>query len=110
MNLELKNILINTALKSNLNHKYACAITLRDKILAVGYNSYKPHNTFNNMYESNKHSIHAEKDAIRKIKNKNILKKCKIYIIKLKDNEIEKGIPCPMCYNLLEKYKISKIN
>ena len=63
----------------------------------------------NSIYESNKHSIHAEKDAIRKIKNKNILQYCKFYIIKVKNTEIEKGIPCPMCYNLLKKYNIGKI-
>ena len=114
MDPSLKNILIETAMKSNLANKYACAITLRDKIIAVGYNSYKPHNKgiflFNNDYESNKHSIHAEKAAIRKVRNKNILTKCKIYIIKLRNTEIEPGIPCPMCYKLLEKYKINKIN
>ncbi len=109
MNYNLEAILINTALKSNLASKYACAITYRDKIISLGFNSYKPHNTYNNNYESNKHSVHAEKDAIRKVKNKNILKDCKIYIIKLRNNDIEQGIPCPMCYNLLKKYNINKI-
>ena len=110
MNITLENLLINTALKSNMNNKYACAIVLRNKVISIGYNHYKPHNTNNSIYESNKHSIHAEKDAIRQVKNKNILKECKIYIIKIKDNYIEKGIPCPMCYNLLHKYNINKIN
>lgn len=60
-------------------------------------------------YEAYKYSVHAEKDAIMKIKDKNILKKCKIYIIKIKNNEIENAIPCPMCCNLLKKYGIKKI-
>ena len=109
MDSNLENVLIKTALKSNMNNKYACAIILRNKILSVGFNSYKPHNSNSIIYECNKHSIHAEKDAIMKIKNKTILKNCKIYIIKIKDNYIEKGIPCPMCYNLLHKYNIYKI-
>ena len=60
-------------------------------------------------YEANKFSTHAEKDAIRKIKNKNILKECEIYIIKIKNNQLEHAIPCPMCCDLLKKYKITKI-
>jgi deoxycytidylate deaminase len=111
MKSDLEEIMINTALKSNINSKYACIITFRDKIISTGYNKYKPLSTncIDSNYESNKHSIHAEKDAIRKIKNKNMLQYCKIYIIKLKNNEIEQGIPCPMCYDLLKKYNITKI-
>jgi cytidine deaminase len=60
-------------------------------------------------YEPYKFSTHAEKDAIMKIKNKNILKKCKIYIIKIKNNKIENAIPCSMCCNLLKKYGIKKV-
>jgi tRNA(Arg) A34 adenosine deaminase TadA len=60
-------------------------------------------------YEPNKYSTHAEKDAIRKIKNKSILKKCKIYIIKVKNNEVVQATPCQMCCGLLKKYNITKI-
>jgi len=60
-------------------------------------------------YESNKYSTHAELDAIRKIKNKNILRECKIVIGKINNNNIEQGIPCDMCTNLLKKYGIKKI-
>lgn len=60
-------------------------------------------------YEAYKYSQHAEKDAIQKVRNKNILKKCKIYIIKVKNDEIEQAVPCPMCCNLLKKYKVEKI-
>jgi cytidine deaminase len=60
-------------------------------------------------YESSKYSQHAEKDAIQKIRNKNILKICKIYIIKVTNNEIEQAMPCSMCCDLLKKYKVEKI-
>lgn len=60
-------------------------------------------------YEANKYSTHAEKDAIRKIKNKHILRECKVYIIKIKNNELEHATPCQMCCNLLKKYKVTKI-
>jgi cytidine deaminase len=105
--MDLYDILYNTAMKSNLIHKYSCAIILRNKILSIGYNYYKAKSWSTDIYECNKYSIHAEKHAIMKIKNKNILKYCKIYIIKIKNNDIEDGIPCPMCYHLLNKYKLN---
>ena len=44
-----------------------------------------------------------------KVKNKHILSKSKIYIIKIKQNQIEQAIPCKMCENLLTKYGVTKI-
>jgi deoxycytidylate deaminase len=110
----MEELLIKTANKSTMNTKYVCIITYRDKIISLGYNYFKnkvKENLSNNIYECNKYSIHAEKNAIMQIKNKDILKYCKIYIIKIKKDNInkyliEQGIPCPMCYNLLNKYKI----
>lgn len=60
-------------------------------------------------YEPNKFSIHAENDAIKKIKNKNILKECKIFIGKIINGELEQALPCQMCCDLLKKYGVSKI-
>ena len=39
--MNLEDILINTANKSNMKHKHACVITYRNKIIAEGYNKYK---------------------------------------------------------------------
>jgi hypothetical protein len=58
-------------------------------------------------YESGKYSIHAEKDAIMSVRNPNILKYCKIIVIKLDSNdEIEPAISCPACAKLIQKYHI----
>ena len=111
---QITDILKNTALKSNMIHKHACLITYRNKILTTGYNHYKIWNgkIYNDNYgnyESNKYSIHAEKDAIQKIKNKNILKYCKIYVIRITDNidnTIENSCSCNMCSDLIKKYKL----
>lgn len=110
-NKDFKDFLFEIANKSNMAHKYACVIFYRNNLISSGFNSYKYNisNNYNKEYESNKYSIHAEKAAIRKVKPKSILKDCKIYIIKIKGNDIEQGIPCPMCYNLLNKYNITKI-
>lgn len=60
-------------------------------------------------YELNKYSVHAENEAIRKIKNKNILKECKIFIGKITNGEISQATPCDMCNKLLKKYGVKKI-
>ena len=106
--MSLEEILYDSIIKSNMISKYACAIIYRNKIISIGINKYKTFMIKSN-YESNKYSIHAEKDAIMKIKNKNILQYCKIHIVKIKNGKLEQGIPCPMCYNLLQKYNINKI-
>ena len=60
-------------------------------------------------YEANKYSIHAEKDALMKVKNKNILYKCNIYIGKIKNNKLEMATPCDACKFMLMKYRVSKV-
>ena len=60
-------------------------------------------------YVPNKYTIHAEKDAIRKIKDKTILPNCKIYIGKIINNELCYCGPCEMCSNLMQKYNCDKI-
>jgi cytidine deaminase len=60
-------------------------------------------------YVPNKYSIHAEKDAITKIKDKTILPDCKIYIGKIINNEIHPCGPCEMCSQLIQKYDGNKI-
>ena len=61
-------------------------------------------------YEPYKYSIHAEKDAIMNVKNKKILNKCKIVIVKISDGKIINCGPCKMCKELLCKYKITEKN
>lgn len=60
-------------------------------------------------YEASKYSTHAEKDAIKKVKNKNILKYCKFFVVKIRDGDIVQATPCDMCNDLLKKYGVQKI-
>lgn len=60
-------------------------------------------------YVANKYSVHAEKDAIMKFKNKNNLKYAKIIIVKLINNKLCPAKPCKMCMKLLEKYNMFRI-
>jgi cytidine deaminase len=64
------------------------------------------HNVF---YEANKYSVHAEKDAIMQVKNKNRLNRCKMIVIKIVNGNISCAKPCEMCKKLLNKYKIKNV-
>lgn len=61
-------------------------------------------------YESYKYCIHAEQDCINKCKNKKILKKCILILIKLTGSgELKQCEPCKMCSHIIKKYKIRKV-
>lgn len=59
-------------------------------------------------YVANRFSCHAEKDAIMKVRDKNILSMCKIYIVKIVDGKVCDAHPCEMCKKLLSKYNVEK--
>jgi deoxycytidylate deaminase len=59
-------------------------------------------------YEANKYTCHAEKDAIMKIRNKTLLKDCKVYVGRIKYGMIETATPCNMCGKLLNKYGVKR--
>jgi cytidine deaminase len=62
-------------------------------------------------YVPYKYSIHAEKEAIMNIpkKYKHVLKECKIYIIRIKNGEMQSAIPCENCIKLFNKFNLTKI-
>jgi cytidine deaminase len=61
-------------------------------------------------YVPNRFSVHAERNAIMSVRNKSILKYCKIIIFRLdKSGNILPAEPCEMCSKLLQKYKITRI-
>lgn len=95
------------AKKSTVHSKFVAIIMFRNKVISTGFNSVKDISSKNcyEKYEPNKHSIHAERDAIMKVKNKAILNKCRIIIYKLTHSGVVKECgPCEMCFKLLNKY------
>jgi cytidine deaminase len=60
-------------------------------------------------YEAYKYSIHAERQAIMSVRNKKLLPKSKIVIVRLNNGNIVQAKPCEMCQHLLNKYKLNKI-
>jgi cytidine deaminase len=61
-------------------------------------------------YEPNKFSVHAEREAIMNVKDKAILKECKIVIIRISNGKVTETTPCTMCSKLLNKYKLTNVN
>ena len=75
-------------------------------ITVLAHIQHNPNGVF---YEAYKYGIHAERNAIMSVKNKNLLPSSKIVIVRLKDGKIVQAKPCEMCKNLLSKYKVSKV-
>ena len=111
MEKTIENELYSLASKSDLTKKYAAIIIdNRGKIQGIGYNylvNFTKKSTF--FYEAYKYIIHAEKNAIMSVKNKSILSKSKIIIVKIINDKNCYTGPCKMCHKLLNKYKLSKI-
>jgi deoxycytidylate deaminase len=58
-------------------------------------------------YEPNKFSIHAEKDAIKNVKDPREM--CNILIVKIVNNQLVQAYPCEMCKKLLLKKGFEKM-
>ena len=109
--MDINEQLYLIAMKSNQRAKYAAIIIHRNRVVGIGYN-YLISNSSNvsqQIYETYKHSIHAERNAIMNVKDKTILSSSKIIIVRLLDGNIVQAKPCEMCKNLLDKHKLCKI-
>ncbi len=110
-NWVISEFLSVAAKKSAVHSKFVAIIMYRNKVISTGFNSVKDISSKNSFekYEPNKHSIHAERDAIMKVKNKSILNKCRIIIYKLTHSGVAKECgPCEMCLKLLNKYYLKQ--
>lgn len=98
-------IAAETALKSDMNHKHGAVIVHKKTIIAYGYNYFD----FNNLI-----SIHAEVDALSKIKGKykDILCQCELYVARIGPENLNSHLkyskPCNNCQNYISKKCIKK--
>ena len=58
-------------------------------------------------YEAKKYSRHAEQNCIANCKNKKIIEKCVMILVKISENE--NVYPCNMCQHIIDKYKVKKV-
>ena len=93
------------AKKSTMTQKHGCVIVHKKTIIATGYNTMSSMCT---------HSVHAEINAINKVKNKHyLLKDCDLYIVRIGpdslDNVLKYSKPCPNCTRCILHYKIRRV-
>lgn len=107
------NVALEESKKSTLYHKHGACLVYKNKIISTGYN-FAIHNGPN-------YTIHAEVSAIleflkngpRKRLNKNILKDCILYVVRVGKESMNYPLkisrPCNNCYNFMKKYGIKKV-
>lgn len=95
------------ALKSNMGQRHGCVIIDENgEILSTGYNHTTTH-------MCHKWSIHAEIDAIRKIKKNIDLSNVELYVVRIgtdrSGNPLKMSKPCDDCTKQILKSGIGKI-
>lgn len=99
---------MNLASKSTCVHqKHGCVIVKDDEIISEGFNH-------TNVHLYHKFSIHAEVDAISKLKhNKKTLLSCDLYVVRIGKESMGMPLkyskPCDGCEKLIKKCGIRKI-
>ena len=98
--MELMNIAIATSNKSDCKHRVACLLVdERGRIVATGYNHHSETSK-----KLNLHTVHAECDALSKVKKDAGNLTCFLY--RHNNNPIH---ACPCCLVLLKAYGVKKI-
>ena len=100
--------------------KHVAVIVKGGKILSIGFNNMRSHpmamkplNVLKNKKEIDEldlRTIHAEMDAIRKIKDKSLLSSCEIWIYSEdKKGNLRISKPCELCLYYINLYNIKNI-
>lgn len=102
------------ARKSTMRQQHGCVIVYNNKeIVAEGYNHTR-NNTMENIY-----SIHAEMEAIKKLKqvmrkkDKHYINRCKLYVVRIgkgiTDAMLKQSSPCPHCAKAIDSIGIPRV-
>lgn len=97
-----------------MQHQHGCVIVYNDKeIVAEGYNHVR------NLNMEHIFSIHAEMEAIKKLrqimrtKDKNFINKCKLYVVRIgtksMDYPFKLSAPCPHCTHAIHSVGIPRV-
>ena len=95
-----------------IQQRHVAVIAKAGRILAVGRNRNKTHPESITLDENGDRilkSIHAELDAIFKVKNKEQLKGATIYVARLgRGGDPGMSCPCTMCQALINRYGLKR--
>ena len=96
----------------SVQHRHAAVIVKGGRVLSSGVNRIKTHPNAVVKDEDGElicKSIHAEMDAISRVKNKDQLKGATIYVArKGRSDKVGMSLPCTMCQRALRKHGLSK--
>jgi len=96
----------------DLQYKHAAVIVKAGRVLSIGRNRDKTHpNSILIDEDGNSYtlSVHAEMDAISRVKNKDQLRGATIYIArKGRTGHPGMSCPCKMCQDLINKYGMKR--
>ena len=106
LRMALRRIL-NEEYSAHIQHRHAAIIVKSGRVLSMGRNRNKTHPD-SVLYEDGEKilkTIHAELDAISKVKNKEQLRGATIYVARLgRSGHPGMSCPCKMCQQLINKY------
>jgi deoxycytidylate deaminase len=110
LKLALRRIL-NKRYSDHIQHRHAAVIVKAGRVLAIGRNRNKTHPD-SVLYADGERilkTIHAELDAISRVKNKEQLKGATIYVARLgRNGHPGMSCPCKMCQQLINKYGLKR--
>jgi len=96
----------------DIQHRHAAVVVKAGRVLSIGRNRNKTHPQSVGVEEDGEaftKTVHAEMDAILKVKNKKHLKGATIYVARKGRNQ-KPGMssPCEMCQEMISKYGLKK--
>lgn len=87
------------------HHRHGCVIVHDGEVVSEGFNQYTT-------YFEHQYTMHAEIDALRKIK-KTMLTECELYVVRigtdLMGQPLKYSRPCPECTRAILKAGIKKV-
>ena len=104
--LDFINIATEVAKKSPMTQKHGCIVVYKNKIISSAYN-FTPS-------AIQDRSVHAEVNALKKVKHKSFLfKDCSLYIVRIGPdssmNALKYSKPCTNCTNYINLCNIKKV-
>ena len=93
------------AMKSTMTHKHGAIIVRNDEVISEGFNHHFTH-------MCHKFSIHAEADAIHKIKKVTHISECELYVVRISKPSMNHCLkyskPCNDCQRCIERAGIKR--
>ena len=110
LRMALRRIL-NESYSTHIQHRHAAVVVKGGRVLSMGRNRNKTHpeSVMRSDGERILKTIHAELDAISRVKNKEQLRGATIYVARLGRNGYPgMSCPCKMCQELINRHGLKK--